>query len=67
VIHITIIGKKGFDMRIYLDNCCFSREQFDYTQWQQEHFDKMTPTEIDMESKQYAQTHPFKGNAKTVL
>jgi predicted nucleic acid-binding protein len=25
VIHITIIGKKGFDMRIYLDNCCFNR------------------------------------------
>jgi hypothetical protein len=44
-----------------------SREQFDYTKWQQEHFDKMTPTEIDMESKQYAQTHPFEGSAKTVL
>jgi hypothetical protein len=44
-----------------------SREQFDYTKWQQEHFDRMTPEEIDISAKQYAEAHPFEGNAKVIL
>ncbi len=29
------------------------REKFDYTHWQQEHFDAMTPEQINAEVKQY--------------
>jgi hypothetical protein len=42
-------------------------EQFDYTKWQQEYFDRMTPEEIDKAASQYAQAHPFKGEAKKIL
>jgi hypothetical protein len=44
-----------------------NREQFDYTKWQQEYFDRMTPEEIDKAASQYAQAHPFKGEAKKIL
>ena len=43
------------------------REKFDYTQWQQEHFDALTPEQINTEAKKYAEEHPFKGNAKIIL
>ncbi len=43
------------------------RERFDYTKWQQEHFDALTPEQINAESEQYMKAHPFKGAAKTVL
>ncbi len=43
------------------------REKFDYTKWQESHFDNLTPDQIDKEAKQYAATHPFKGTAKVVL
>jgi uncharacterized protein (DUF2344 family) len=44
-----------------------SREQFDYTKWQQEYFDRLSPEEIDREAKQYLETHPFEGKAKIIL
>ncbi len=43
------------------------REKFDYTKWQQEHFDRMTPEQIDAEARQYVSDHPFNGNAQIVL
>lgn len=43
------------------------REKFDYTKWQQQHFDEMTPKQIDNGAKQYAEEHPFRGTAKVVL
>jgi hypothetical protein len=43
------------------------REQFDYTKWQQEYFDRMTPDEINAAAKKYVEEYPFKGNADTVL
>jgi hypothetical protein len=43
------------------------KEQFDYTKWQQEYFDNMTPEEIDVAVKHYVEKHPFKGNAKTII
>lgn len=43
------------------------REKFDYTKWQQIHFDEMAPEEIDDGAKQYAEDHPLKGAAKIVL
>lgn len=43
------------------------REKFDYTKWQQEHFDKLSPEQIDADAKQYVSEHPFKGKAEIVL
>lgn len=43
------------------------REKFDYTHWQQEHFDALTPEQINSEAKQYVSDHPFKGKATIVL
>ena len=43
------------------------REKFDYTKWQQEHFDELSPEQIDEEAKRYAEAHPFSGTAKNVL
>jgi hypothetical protein len=31
------------------------------------YFDRMTPEEIDISAKQYAEAHPFEGNAKVIL
>lgn len=43
------------------------REKFDYTKWQQTHFDELTPEQIDDAAKQYAEEHPFRGTARVVL
>ncbi|MBP5609324.1 MAG: hypothetical protein J6X66_13790 [Lachnospiraceae bacterium] len=40
------------------------REKFDYTRWQREYFDKMEPGEFNSAAIEYAQEHPFKGNAQ---
>jgi hypothetical protein len=43
-----------------------SRKQFDYTKWQQQYFDEMTPEEIAVTSKKYVEEHPFEGKAKII-
>lgn len=43
------------------------REKFDYTKWQEELFDGMTPAQIDDAARQYMAEHPYKGKAKVVL
>ena len=43
------------------------REQFDYTQWQREYFDQMTPEEISREAADYNKKHPFSGKAATMI
>lgn len=43
------------------------REKFDYTKWQQEHFDELPPEQIDNGAKRYAEAHPFRGMTKIVL
>lgn len=43
------------------------REKFDYTKWQQEHFDELSPEQIDDGAKRYIEDRPFKGTAKIVL
>jgi hypothetical protein len=43
------------------------KEQFDYTKWQREYFDNMSPEEIDVAVKQYVERHAFEGKAKTVI
>lgn len=43
------------------------REQFDYTKWQAEYFDKMTDEEFNMAAAEYARNNSHKGKAKIVL
>ncbi len=39
------------------------REKFDYTKWQREYFDAMTPEEISSEASYFETNQPFTGNA----
>lgn len=40
------------------------RNDFDYTVWQREHFDKMAPGEFGVKVSEYANGHPYTGNAE---
>ena len=43
------------------------REQFDYTKWQREYFDRMPMTKLHNDAVSYAQNHPYRGNAKILI
>ena len=43
------------------------REQFDYTKWQMQYFDKMSDDEFNAAAAEYAKAHSHGGNAKKVL
>ena len=40
------------------------REKFDYTKWQRQYFDSMSPGELSQKAKEYAEAHPYTGNAE---
>ena len=40
------------------------RERFDYTEWRQEYFDSMAPGEFQQKALEYAQNHPYTGDAE---
>lgn len=40
------------------------REKFDYTKWRQEYFDSMAPGEFQQKALEYAQNHPYTGDAE---
>ena len=42
------------------------REKFDYTKWQQQYFDDMSPEEFDNKVLEYAEKNEHKGNAKVI-
>ncbi len=42
-------------------------EQFDYTRWQREHFDKKTPEQISQEAEAYVTAHPYTGDSSTII
>ena len=42
------------------------REQFDYTEWQKEYYDQMSPNEFMEKAYQYAIEHPYQGKGKHV-
>ena len=42
------------------------RERFDYTAWQREYFDQMSPGQIRREAQEYAESHPHKGKGKRI-
>ena len=41
-----------------------SREPFDYTKWQQSHYETLKHGEFMQKAADYAETHPFEGTAK---
>lgn len=43
------------------------QEQFDYTKWQREYFDAMSPEEFGNEAAAYATTHPFRSDVATII
>ena len=42
-------------------------ESFDYTKWQREHFDALTPEQIQKAVEEHGQKHPFEGKKTVVL
>lgn len=40
------------------------RDDFDYTVWQREYFDKMEPGEFAEKASAYAENHPYMGQAQ---
>ena len=43
------------------------REQFDYAKWRREFYEAMKPGEFLQNAADYAQAHPFQGNAKKLI
>ena len=41
-------------------------DKFDYTAWQREHFDAMTPQEIREEVSKYLEANTYSGKAKEI-
>lgn len=42
------------------------RDDFDYTVWQREYFDKMESGEFAAKASAYADSHPFSGKAQVL-
>ena len=40
------------------------RERFDYTKWRREYFDSTVPGEFQQKALEYAQNHPYTGDAE---
>lgn len=58
--HVGIVEAERF---IYI----IRNESFDYTKWQREHYDAMTPDEIDNALEKYSATHPFQGKKAQII
>lgn len=43
------------------------RDDFDYTVWQREYFDRMEPDEFMKKAADYTEAHPYKGKAQILL
>ena len=43
------------------------REQFDYTKWQREYFDRMPNAQLHEEAVAYAKAHPCRGSAQEII
>ena len=42
-------------------------QSFDYTKWQREHYDKITPEELYESLKEYSKTHEFQGAKAKII
>ena len=58
--HVGIVEAEKF---IYI----IRNESFDYTKWQREHYDTMTPEEIDCALKKHSAAHPFHGKKSQMI
>ena len=43
------------------------KEPFNYTEWQREYFDGVSPETIRKEALEYAESHPYAGDASKLL
>lgn len=43
------------------------RENFDYTKWQRDYYDRFTPEQLHERAVAYAESHPYQGNAKEII
>ena len=59
------VGKKDCGLKIYPDKVI--KEQFDYTEWQREYFDRMSPEAIEQEALESAAKHPYSGAPSKIL
>lgn len=57
VDHLGVIDAEYFIALI-------KRDDFDYTAWQREYFDKMEPGEFAAMASAYAKIHPYTGKGK---
>lgn len=58
--HVGVVEAEKF---VYL----LRTEEFDYTKWQRDHFDKMTEEEIDKAVEKHSQERPFKGEKAVII
>lgn len=42
-------------------------EDFDYTKWQREHYDSMTPNQIKKELDSFSAANPFEGKKAEII
>ena len=42
------------------------RDDFDYTVWQREYFDKLESGEFAAKASEYADSHPYTGNVRII-
>lgn len=59
VKELGIIGMEQFIVEL-------KRQNFDYTAWRREYFDKMEPGQYHKEALEYAKAHPYQGKAKRI-
>lgn len=59
VDHLGVIDAEYFISLI-------KRDDFDYTVWQREYFDKMESGEFAAKASAYADSHPFTGKAQVL-
>lgn len=42
------------------------REKFDYTKWQQDYFDQISPDQLHRDAVDFDKEHPYQGKAKII-
>ena len=42
-------------------------ETFDYTEWQREYFDKISPEKLDSDMDRYFADHPYSGDSSKLI
>ena len=63
---IVDMGLECLVEKLGIINSTIKRERFDYTAWQREYFDQMSPGQIRREAQEYAESHPHKGKGKRI-